>query len=103
MQWMKAACAASLMAGVLATGFPVVTGAALAASADETRVNMVDACVYSEWKYAGRRKSAAKACKCAAKKAIGTLSAEDRVDTGWGGGLTRKQTSAWKTALKTCR
>ena len=101
--WKTVAPAACLMAGVLAAGFLAITGPALAASAEETRVTMVDECVYSEWKYPARRKSAATACKCAAKKAMGTLSAEDRVDTGWGGGLTRKQSSAWKAALKTCR
>ncbi len=93
----------ALAAGTVAAGLSVVASVPAAAqSAEKTRVRMVDDCVYSEWKHPARRKTAAKRCKCAAKAAVGTLSADERTDTSWGGGLTRRQISAWREALKSC-
>ncbi|PLX36700.1 MAG: hypothetical protein C0606_12815 [Hyphomicrobiales bacterium] len=103
MRHFKTVMLAAMSASVLGAGITLTASPAAAGSADETRVAMVDDCLYSEWKYPGRRKKAATACKCAAKKAIGTLSKADASDTGWSGGLTSTQKAAWRDALKSCK
>lgn len=89
------------IAGMVA--FYVFTGGAMAAGKDELRVKMVDSCVYDEWKHPRRRDKAATRCKCAAQKAIKTLSKDEIADTPYfGDGLTSSQESALDAAMKTC-
>jgi len=88
-------------AGVAVAG--ISPASAAKASREEIRVLMVDACVESEWRYASRRATAAKRCKCAAAKASKGLKPDQLATSSWGGGLTWGQSSAWKAALKTCK
>ncbi len=82
----------------------VGAGGASAASTEELRIRMVDSCVYDEWKHPRRRDKAATRCKCAAKKAIKTLSKPEIADSPYfGDGLTSSQDSALGTAMKSCR
>jgi hypothetical protein len=71
-------------------------------SSEEVRLRILDDCVYSEWRRPEGRDTAATRCRCAARRLVAGLTAEEVTAFARRNQLPRSAQPKWNAAIEAC-